>query len=486
MATELTALGFELKRLDVIKAGIEADLRSGLGNGINLLPTELLGQIVGIVAERQALMHELAQDVYFSMYPSTANGISLDRAAEFSSVYRLAGQPSEASVIASGAQGTIIPQGSQISVEGNPDALFETALDYEIGPGVDEVQEIDFDGVPDSGFFTLSYNGEETVNIPFDAAALDVQNALNGLNGLQDVTVVGNFTVTFAGQDGQLPQPMLLVDQNTLKDGGLDVAIDITETTPGVLPNVAMDVVALENGPTQAFAGTLTVIETPIAGWDSVINPLDAVLGRDIETDAEFRLRRNLSLANPGTATVEAIRARLLQLEDVKAAVVYENITLLPDGAGRPAKSFEAVVLGGADQEIADLIWEVKGAGIETYGGETVPIIDSQGFDHDMHFSRPTEKLIWIIVNATVDSKFPVNGDLAIEQNLLNYAIKNLSIGDDVVTVQLFCPVVDVEGVIDAEILIGLVNPPVSDANIPIAEDEIALFDSSRITVNIL
>lgn len=247
-----------------------------------------------------------------------------------------------------------------------------------------------------------------------------------------------------------------------------------------------MDVVALENGPTQAFAGTLTVIETPIAGWDSVINPLDAVLGRDIETDAEFRLRRNLSLANPGTATVEAIRARLLQLEDVKAAVVYENITLLPDGAGRPAKSFEAVVLGGADQEIADLIWEVKGAGIETYGGETVPIIDSQGFDHDMHFSRPTEKLIWIIVNATVDSKFPVNGDLAIEQNLLNYAIKNLSIGDDVVTVQLFCPVVDVEGVIDAEILIGLVNPPVSDANIPIAEDEIALFDSSRITVNIL
>ena len=488
--SELTEKGFELKRLEEIKEGIESDLRSALGNGINLGSTELLGQQVGILAERFARVHELAQDVYFAFSPNSANGKSLDDVAAITNVFRLPGLPSTASVIAYGAQGTLIPAGSQVSVEGNPDAIFETTSDYVIGAGVDEVQEITFNTVPDAGDFTLVYDGEETVAIPFTAVALDVQNALNNLNALQNTSVSGDFTngfeVSFGGQDGQKPQPSLTVGSNTLKTAGIDVVIQIAETTPGVLPNVTMQVQAIEDGPTQAFANTLTVIETPVAGWEAVTNPLDAKLGRNIETDAEFRLRRSLSLANPGTATVEAIRSRLLQLVDVKAAVVYENITMLPDGAGRPPKSFEAIVLGGDNQEIADLIWQVKPAGIETYGSELEQVIDSQGFVHDIEFSRPIEKEIWIIVNVTKNVEFPVNGDLAIKENLLDYAQKNLSIGDDVITVQLYCPVTDVAGVVDAEILIGLVNPPVSDANIPIAENEIAIFDSSRITVNVI
>ncbi len=491
MASSLTLQGYQLAKLEDIKAGIESDLKSALGPGINLLPTQLLGQAVGILAERMALIHELGQDVYNSQYPTTANGISLDNVAAITGIKRLPGIPSTVSVIASGVQGTIIPQGSQVSVSGNPDAIFETSNVYEIGPGTDEVQEITFDAVPDGGDFTLIFDGEETAAIPFGAVAADVQTALNNLNALQDVSVSGDFTVgftvTFELQDGQKPQPLLVEGSNALLDGVNPVVITIQETTPGVLPNVSMDMVAIEDGPTQALAGTLTVIETPIAGWESVTNPLDAKLGRDIETDAELRIRRALSLANPGTATVEAIRSRLLQVIDVKAAVVYENITMLTDMSGRPPKSFEAVVLGGADQEIADLIWNVKPAGIGSYGSELIVVVDTQGFTHDIKFSRPTEKIINLELTVTTDINFPVNGDLAIIQNLLDFAQKNLSIGDDVVRVQLFCPVTDVSGVVDVTILMSVdPAPPADVGSIVIAEDEIAIFDSGHITVNII
>jgi uncharacterized phage protein gp47/JayE len=491
MASSLTLQGYQLTKLEDIKAGVESDLKSALGPGINLIPTQLLGQVVGIVSERMALIHELGQDVYNSQYPSTANGISLDNVVAITGIKRLPGIPSTVTVIASGVLGTVIPQGSQASVEGNPDALFETTNIHEIGAGVDEVQEITFDAVPDAGAFTLIFDGEETASIPFGAVALDVETALNNLSGLSTVSVSGDFTngfeITFTGADGEQPQPAITEGANTLMDGINPVVISFAETTPGVFPNVEMDMVATEIGPTQAFAGTLTVIETPIAGWESVTNPLDAVLGRDIETDAELRIRRTLSLANPGTATVEAIRSRILQIADVKAAVVYENITMETDMSGRPPKSFEAVVLGATDQEIADLIWAVKPAGIESYGSELVVIVDSQGFVHNIEFSRPVEKIINLELTVTTDVNFPVNGDLAIVENLLDYAQKNLSIGDDVIRVQLFCPVTDVEGVVDVTILMSVDPDPVADVgSIAIAEDEIAIFDSGHITVNIV
>lgn len=491
MASSLTPQGYLLKKLEDTKIEIENDLKTALGPGINLIPDQLLGQIVGIISERETLLNELGEDLYYSQYPTTANGISLDNVVAITGIKRLPGIPSTVTAVASGVQGTIIPAGSQVSVFGNPDALFETLVDHDIGPGTDEVQDITFDAVPDSGAFTLVFDGEETASLPFGAVAADVETALNNLTNLQDVTVTGDFTigftVTFTLQDGQAPQPLLAEGDNTLLDGVNPVVITFTETTPGVFPNVSMPMVATENGPTQALSGTLTVIETPIAGWDSVTNPLDAVLGRNIETDAELRLRRLLSLANPGTATLEAIRARLLQVIDVKAVAVYENITMIVDGAGRPPKSFEAIVLGGADQEIADLIWLVKPAGIESFGDEVVVVVDSQGFIHNIKFTRPVEKLISLEIDITPDIDFPVNGDQEVIANLLEYAQNNLSIGDDVIRAQLYCPITDVPGVVDVAIRMSFFPAlPLDVPFLPIGEDEIAIFNSANILVTII
>src|SRR4051812_10516431 len=125
---------------------------------------------------------------------------------------------------------------------------------------------------------------------------------------------------------------------------------------------------AIDPGPTLANAGTLTVRETLVTGWDAVTNPEDAQLGAGIESDAEFRNRREDELFAQGGGTVDGIRADLLKLETVIAANVSENTDSVVSPDGLPPKSFCAVVHSdpGADDEqaIADSIWGNKPAGI--------------------------------------------------------------------------------------------------------------------------
>ena len=167
---------------------------------------------------------------------------------------------------------------------------------------------------------------------------------------------------------------------------------------------------AEELGEVQAPAGSLVVIETPVTGWTSVVNEEDADLGRGLETDVELRLRRAESLHIIGAATVEAIQARILdEVANVTDVIVVENETDVTDPEGRPPHSLQAIVAGGADQAIGDKIWELKAAGIQTYGTDvSVTVTDSQGFDHTIDFDRATILRSFLHIQLTVETGFNV------------------------------------------------------------------------------
>lgn len=484
----VTDAGFVLKRLTDIKTEIETILREVFGNGINLLPTESLGQIVGILSEREALLWEKMQEVYDSQSPANATGVPLDDVVSVTGIQRLAATKGTAVATAYGTLGTIVTAGSIISVDGNPDSRWVTLFDYTLAAGTNEVQDIDFSAVPDAGDWTLLFDGEETGTLAYNANAAAVQSALNALSGLSAVTVSGNyssgFTVTFAGADGQIDQPMLQMGTNDLEASSVAVTVTIVETTAGVLPNVDMNLEAESVGLINAYAGTLTVIETPISGWDSVSNELDAEPGTEIETDAELRLRRIQTLATPGVSTPDAIRSKILAIDEVDACKVFENVESVVDANGRDPHSFECVVLGGDNQEIIDVIWDNKPLGIKTFGSTSGSAVDESGTSHTVKFSRPTEINIYVIVNLTKDSSYPVFGDDAVKQAIVDYAADNFGIGDDVITVRFFSDINAISGITDIEILIGTAPTPTLDTNIAIDDDEIAAFDTSNITVN--
>lgn len=489
MAFGITSDGFVIKRLQDIEDEVDSQLRAALGNAINLLPTQALGQIKKVFCNQLALGWEELQAQYDALSaPENSTGVPLDNIVAYTGIERLPATKGTGTVTAYGVLGTVIHAGKIISVNGNSDYRFVTTEDATIAAGTNEVQTISFSSTPDAGEFTLIYDGDETAAILFSDAAADVATALNAIGDFSGITVTGtfaaDFVVTFATADGSFNWDLLSVGDNTLTTAAVAVDIDIAETTAGVRPNIDIAVEAEDAGNIPAYANTLTVIETPLAGWDSVNNAADIDAGEDIETDAALLARRAETLATAGAGTADAIRAQLLGVADVTAAMVFENDSDVTVGDRTP-HSIEAVVVGGANQDIWDTIRETKGAGIETIGSVTGTSTNSQGIAKTINFSRPTEKDIYITVdNYQTDSDFPVDGETQIKQALADYGDENYSIGDDVIWNNLHCALESIAGLIDYDLFIGFTASPTGDTNLTIDDDEIAIFDTANIVTN--
>lgn len=252
---------------------------------------------------------------------------------------------------------------------------------------------------------------------------------------------------------------------------------------------------ALETGAVPAMAGTLVNILTPVAGWTGVTNPDDGSTGRPIESDPELRQRRRESLLVTGAGTVEAIRARLRQqVPDVTAVSIIENRSGLPDEDGRPPHSFETVVSGGTDADIAQLLWEVKPAGIETVGDISVVVLDSQGNQQPIRFSRPIPLYMWarITLDPGGSGTFPPNAEELAEQAVVAFG-EALAVGDDVIFQALFGPIyAAVPGVESVTITLATSVDPESEplefaaVNIDVGPNEIALWHPDRVDVGIV
>jgi uncharacterized phage protein gp47/JayE len=487
--------GFLKKTLLEIKTEVEDDLKTVFGPSINLLPGSVFATLVGIFSERISEVWNVSEEIYNSLSPNTAVGVSLDNAVSLNGITRLPAAMSLApGVFLFGTPGTDVPLGTQVHVQGNTSAVFESLTAVTLGAGVNCEQLIEFSAVPDAGTFTITYRGETTVPIAYNANAAAVQTALNDLSNLSGVTVTGNFTsgftVVFDGDDGLQPQS-LLEATSSLTALMVAVDIDITETVEGE-SQATVDFRAVENGVVDAPLYTLTEIDTPVSGLDRVWNTEETVLGRDIETDSELRIRRASSIQVAGNATVEAIRSKILNIPGVSAAFVFENDTLAVDIDGRPAKSFEVVVQGGDNQLIADTIWESKPAGIKTYGSSFETVVDTQGISHDMYFSRPTEVPIYVSIDLTVDGAFPEDGPGLAQQAILDYGL-SLNIGDDVVVYpRLVASLDSIPGIIDMIIRIDdsavstTPEDPAVDDNVVIAAYARATFSAPNTNINIL
>jgi uncharacterized phage protein gp47/JayE len=490
MAFGISETGFTLKRLPDIKSEIEATLKSKFGAGINLTSQSPLGQIVGIFSEREAKIWELAEATYYSAYPATAEGVALDNAVSLTGIRRKPKTKSKAEAIAYGDAGIIIPQNSVVSVSGNASARFLTDADATIEVGVDEVQKITFARVPTSGSFKITYSGNDTASINSAATNSTVQTAIRAIAGLEDVTVSGNFTsgftITFTGDSGLQDQPLLTITSNTLADGSGAISAIILVMVAGKLPQAVLYLTAETAGAVSAPAGSLSVIETPIAGWESVVNSLDAEVGDELETDAALKIRQRQTVQKAGASTADAIRADLLELPEVEAVLVYVNNSIETDPAsGRPPKSFEVIIQGGDDTEIAETIFSDAPAGIETFGLTTVVVTDSQGFDHNIKFSRPDIIEIYLILDIVTNVDFPSNGTDLVKAKMIEYG-ESLSLGDDVIVYPTLISFLgEITGITDVTIKIGTAPAPTLDNNIVIDTYELADFDTSRITVNI-
>ncbi len=242
-------------------------------------------------------------------------------------------------------------------------------------------------------------------------------------------------------------------------------------------------------GPFAANAGTLTVIETPVVGWNSITNAADAIEGIPEDTDAVLRVERENELAAAGACTIDAIRADILQVAGVVQCYVFENDTLITDANGLPAKSFRVVVWDGpgsdaSDTELAQAIWNNKPSGISTDGNTSATATDSQGNPRTVYFTRATQVPIYFTLTTTPGSVTTAQRQ-AIKDAMAAYALSHQNLGVSVIALAYHAIALGVSGISDVPtFFLDVTASPAATANIPITNLQIATVSTTHILVD--
>jgi uncharacterized phage protein gp47/JayE len=328
--------------------------------------------------------------------------------------------------------------------------------------------------IADSTLYTISYAGATTTNtISYTSGVGATQASI--LSGIQAVILASHPALT-----AMINGNILYIDRASVFD-----AVTFTSSANiGIIKARKVgSLTAVNAGPVNGEANTITSIQTPKTGWDSVTNPTAVVPGKSVETDEELRERFRVSKYIRATNILEALYSDLISLDNVAQVQIYENDTDITDSNGVPAHSFLPIILGGDPLAIAQSIWENKPLGIRSYGNTVQTIFDSQGFPHDIGFERPNPVDIYIRMNLTTDPTYPQNGDDLIKSNLASYFSGNFGIGDDVIYSRLYTPINSVPGHAVNTLEVSLNGTTWTMGNIVVPFNSIATLESSNITI---
>lgn len=389
----ITENGFEPKRLPDVLDSLRTKAKEAFGQNINTDPDSVMGQLIDTMGAEIATLWQTAEAAYASRDPAAAEGVALDVLAYLIGINR--NPPTKGSCVITAlcdddAGDTTVPAGT-VFVEQSTGLRFET--DDAITPVSSACTFVVF--ASDITDFP-SHAGEDVVvtingvtctfEIPVDCTQAQftagVIAAINAQTGSHNWASVNYF-----GWPGMYSQ-----DNNN---------VTVTATINAVTTNTIFALVGSAVAASAIDYDTRTIsplsnfnLVNPISGVSQGLNLLASVAGTDRETDVELRLRRQESLATPGASTLESIVSKVRGLNGVTAAVGYENTGTSADSYTRPAKSFEIVVVGGADEDVAETIARWKPAGIETTYGDattgatTVQVADLNGVLKDINFSR--------------------------------------------------------------------------------------------------
>lgn len=524
----LTDNGLVIKRLPDILEELEDSLRAYLGNDIDLSENSLLGALNTIYAASTADEWELAQAIYDAFNIDTASGKQLDDLVALLKITRLQPTASSGTLDLFGLENTVVPVGTLFSdTQGN---VYQNTTEGTLSTGTSRTP-VNISGHGGSGTtgdpsttYQLTVNGDlysyQTIwpeNDPtFIANKLAALVPTSGLdyvvesisdNNPEFISEIIQFFDTALGFNRNSSTFLNVINLDETNPITVSVNI-VNSSTPshesfntpfmGVGTKVttfidSVSVVAQNTGRIVTPANTLTAIDTPVSGLNSVTNPSQMVVGRALETDEELKQRFKESSAINGNATVPSIEAKLNQVDGVSKAFVVENRTLQTDIKGRSGKSYECVVVGGDDIDIANTIWESKPAGIETFGNVSVQITDSQGRFQTVNFSRSTSIFVWVKAYYTKYSEelFPTNGETLMSTAILNYG-DSLDLGEDVIATRFYGSIYSATAgieslrVLTATSLDPNVEPNISEfttATISIEDDEISNFIAARIEI---
>ena len=167
---------------------------------------------------------------------------------------------------------------------------------------------------------------------------------------------------------------------------------------------------------------------TIIVGIGRVTSNSNSYGGVDEETDEQLLNRFMQSHSINNFDDRQGIQSALLNIIGVTKCIVYENFTSNTDEKGVPPHSLNAVILGGSDEKIAEVITKKKIGGCGLCGRIEKKYLHN-GLSRTVFFDRPKK----INVNVSmIIGRYKSFDDINTEQIRRNLKNLNFNIGENV------------------------------------------------------
>lgn len=314
------------------------------------------------------------------------------------------------------------------------------------------------------------------------------ENALSSnvkINGIaREKATRSEVDVLLIGQVGtEIINGSVRDDNNAIWDLPTSVVLDVHG-------QALVTAVCTVDGAITAPPGSITTMNTPTRGWQSVTNPGNATVGQAVEKDAQLRARQTKSVALPSRTVLSGIVGAVELLDGVTRLQPYENDTDVTDANGLPPHSISLVVDGGDAPAIASTIALKKTPGAGTYGTTTETVVDSYGISRPIHFFRPTEVEVYVYIALTALTGYTQDIGERIRSQVVSY-INALDIGEEVRVSWLALPARLYGGpgseTFDLrELEIGASAATVSTANIDVPFNAAAHCDGANVVIEVI
>lgn len=438
---ELTTYGFERENRTDITSRLNTAFRNKFGANLLLTDDSIAGMIRSIFAERELEFEKLLEDVYYARTLNGAEGVALDDAASYYGFTR------EGPTASSGvAHIQFVDNGTNLGTSVTTDDTFSASngLTYQVSSGgtlnsniTGAVIDVNTLSIGDYRFFmTSTITGEvveTTISLP-DLSSVSIDSFAISLVSFVTTNTEGNDSVVFQ-QDGIVYIGYLSSD--TFAGLAQPLYFESIDLPSGFTYWAGYDVEATETGYNPLEVGEITSFSNPFSGYNSATNTTEFNSGSENETDAEFRLRIQTQELSTPAGTRDAIATAVSEVDGVVSYRVYDNPTLT-DRAEADALSFNVVVRGGINSDIAKAIYDNKPINTQTSGTTVVAVDTANGEQENIFFTEAEEASYDLRITYMVNNTTPLSST---EQASIEEAVEALldsqMIGDGVTNTQL-------------------------------------------------
>lgn len=423
----LDSNGLTIRTFDEILAQLEVDEKANIHPDLDTRDDEYIGQMNNIISLLVQELEQTVQAAIDNLDPALAEGLWLEKLAAEKSVARLIATSSNTEAQSFTAlDGTVIPSGTVLTSTVTGDN-YQTTSEVTVSATSCLNAVLEVSSVVDTTDYDVTVNGTlYSYTSDGTATALEI---VNGIKSLIDADVDKTWTATV---DTGTPSLTIATSDTVNINVSFVALFSFTSVT-----RLAY-VEAVETGSKVGVINTVTIISSTVGGLLSTYNTLDMNLGRDLETDEELRLRMYAATNIKSVAVVSAILSRVRDIEGVSLASVTENTTAATVGS-LPPHSYELVVIGGDDDDIASELWLTKPAGIATYGTTNVNVTDTEGVQQTLNFTRPTVYNVAFRVTYTTYSEETLSTDI---DDIIKAALiadtAALTLGEDILPQRFF------------------------------------------------